>query len=233
MKTAWLVFAICILLIFSMGYANTESQKQTSLTDIGTYEVTFKTIPITPEKEKQTKIVMQILTIPEKEKQIHVDYKIEISNYDGLIHSTPTKHHHSGTATTSFSFPADDTYSIKIIIDGIVFSPIPVETATFFLQIGTSSDVLDTEIPQWIKQVADFWIQGQINDKGFVQVIEYLIQNDIIIVTFEQTMNDDSKLEIPSWIKTNAQFWIDEKITDGEFAIGIQWLINNGMIKIT
>lgn len=93
-------------------------------------------------------------------------------------------------------------------------------------------DPTPAKIPTWIKDVAEFWINDLIDDKGFVQVIEWLVQNNIIEIPYAEHPEAGTSISIPSWIKTSAGFWIDNKITDVEFAIGLEWLINNGIIRV-
>ena len=107
-------------------------------------------------------------------------------------------------------------------------------------QVGTvnrSQDVQQSsdtklKIPEWIKGVAKFWISEQIDDRGFMQVIEYLIKNKIIVVPYAETPENLDMPEIPIWIKMNAEFWINDQISDDEFSIGLEWLINNGIIRV-
>ena len=40
----------------------------------------------------------------------------------------------------------------------------------------------DIRIPTWVKTVAEFWVNGQIDDAGFIQAIEFLVQSGIIAV---------------------------------------------------
>jgi len=58
-----------------------------------------------------------------------------------------------------------------------------------------------TVIRPWVKQVAKFWISDQIDDVGFVQVIEYLVKNDIIMIPYAEAPEGEAVTEIPSWIK--------------------------------
>jgi len=89
-----------------------------------------------------------------------------------------------------------------------------------------------TNIPGWVKQVAEFWVADQIDDVGFVQVIEYLVQQGIIAIPYAEAPEEESPVEIPVWIKTNAEFWINGDVSDDDFALGLEWLINNGIIRV-
>ncbi len=93
-------------------------------------------------------------------------------------------------------------------------------------------DPTPAQIPTWIKNIAKFWIDDLIDDGNFVQVIEWLVQNNIIQITYDEPSEGEAAITIPSWIKTNARFWVENKITDADFVIGIEWLINNGIIRV-
>ena len=88
----------------------------------------------------------------------------------------------------------------------------------------------DSTIPSWIKNNAGWWADGTIDDDSFVQGIEYLIENKILVVS-SQTIGS-SKEQIPSWIKNNAGWWADGTIDDQSFLTGIEWLVSNGIINI-
>ena len=87
-------------------------------------------------------------------------------------------------------------------------------------------------IPEWVKNTTKFWIADKIDDKGFIQIIEYLVKEKIITVYNVNTSEGTTATQIPSWIKNNAKFWTESNISDEQFAIGIEWLIKNGIIKI-
>ena len=47
--------------------------------------------------------------------------------------------------------------------------------------IGKINSNLITNVPEWIKNNAEWWANGSIDDKTFVQGIEYLVKNGIIV----------------------------------------------------
>ncbi len=96
----------------------------------------------------------------------------------------------------------------------------------------TSASASKTFIPDWVKQVAEFWIADQIDDSGFVQVIEYLVQEEIITIPYAEALDAEAATGIPLWIKTSAQFWVNGDVSDDEFATTLEWLINNGIIQV-
>ncbi len=98
--------------------------------------------------------------------------------------------------------------------------------------IATQETGSKTKIPEWIKQIAEFWITDQIDDAGFVKVIEYLVKEGIITIPYAEAPEGESAAEIPSWIKTSAQCWTEGNVSDDEFALSLEWLINNGIIRV-
>ena len=112
------------------------------------------------------------------------------------------------------------------------------QTAQTTITIGTITPQVaepskpKTFIPSWVKDVAEFWISDQIDDSGFVQVIEYLVQQEIITIPYAEAPEGEAATEIPIWIKMNAEFWVNGKTSDDEFATALEWLINNGIIRI-
>jgi len=100
-----------------------------------------------------------------------------------------------------------------------------------------NSSAQDVQIPDWIKNVAGWWASGVISENEFVIGIEYLINNNIILLDFVpcndeiQSQYGDAKY-VPDWIKNNANWWSENLIDDIDFINGLQYLIENKIIKI-
>ena len=88
-----------------------------------------------------------------------------------------------------------------------------------------------TLIPDWIKNVAEFWCQDQIDDASFIEAIQYLIDNEIILVP-AITEGEVAEQEVPQWVKNNACWWSEDSITDLDFATGLQFLVKQGIIRV-
>ena len=86
-------------------------------------------------------------------------------------------------------------------------------------------------IPNWVKNNAGWWADGQIPDSAFVQGIQFLSKEDNIVVPATESETQDGS-NIPEWIKTNAGWWADGQIDDRTFANGIEFLINVGIIVV-
>jgi hypothetical protein len=112
----------------------------------------------------------------------------------------------------------------------------------FFSLIGSgilvpNSSAQDAQIPNWIKNVAGWWADGVISENEFLAGIEYLINNNIILLDFVpcnyeiQSQYGDTK-SVPDWIKNNANWWSENLIGDIDFINGLQYLIEYKIIKI-
>jgi len=89
----------------------------------------------------------------------------------------------------------------------------------------------ETSIPSWVKNVAEFWCHDKIDDGSFVEAIQYLIDNGIIVVPSTQDSFGGSQ-EIPQWVKNNACWWSDGSISDLDFALGLEYLVKQGIIRV-
>jgi len=95
----------------------------------------------------------------------------------------------------------------------------------------------DAQIPNWVKNVAGWWGSGDISENEFVTGIEYLINNNIILLDFVpcndkiQSQYGDTK-SVPDWIKNNASWWSDNLIDDITFINGLQYLVQIGSIQV-
>ena len=87
------------------------------------------------------------------------------------------------------------------------------------------------KIPEWIKTNAKWWHYDEISEQEFLQGIEYLIENDIIVVSIPKSTTNMASF-VPNWIKDTAGWWAEGKVTDQDFVNGIQWLIENGIIRV-
>ena len=199
-------------------------------TSDGTLDVGIYTIPTIPNTEEPTKLKIDFLKSGTERIQQHIDYRVSVTN-DGdyvfgpmsrLLHTSP------GSVTIPVEFSENGLHKVHIEMEGILFQPIPLETATLTINVGQA----ETSIPGWIKNNAGWWADGQIDDSSFVSGIQWLITNGIMsIPPTEQGAGSDDV--IPSWIKNNAGWWADGQIDDGSFVSGLQWLISNGIMKIS
>ena len=87
------------------------------------------------------------------------------------------------------------------------------------------------DVPEWIKNSAGWWSEDKISDIEFIASLQFLIQNNIIMIEHVQMIENNSTV-LPAWIKNNAGWWAMGEITEQEFLSGIYYMIENGIIVI-
>ena len=87
------------------------------------------------------------------------------------------------------------------------------------------------EIPEWVKPIAKWWSQGQIEDSEFIDAIGFLISKKIMEIP-EVDPNAKATTSIPLWIKDRSEWWADGQIPDEDFVSGIHFMIENGIMKV-
>jgi len=141
---------------------------------------------------------------------------LAIDNVDQIV--TP-----SCTPSSGSFFSIGDT---KVICSAFDSAGNSASKKSFLVTVNAPS----TSIPSWIKDVAAFWCENKIDDASFVEGIQYLIDNDIIVIS--GTTTGTGSQEIPSWIKNNACWWSQGLISDSDFAQGLQYLVREGIIRV-
>jgi len=101
-----------------------------------------------------------------------------------------------------------------------------------------NSSAQDAQIPGWVKNVAEWWASGDISENEFLTGIEYLINNNIILLhsipcneKIESQTTSSAEM-VPDWIKNNASWWSDNLIDDIDFINGLEYLIKHKIVKI-
>ena len=102
-------------------------------------------------------------------------------------------------------------------------------SVVFVLFAGTFASA--ETIPSWVKNNAQYWADDSIDDVIFINALEFLISEQIIVIP-EIEVADNPSGQIPPWVKNNAQYWAQDAITDLDFINGIQYLITGGIIVI-
>ena len=150
-------------------------------TSDGTLDVGIYTIPEVPNTEEPTKLKIDFLKSGTERIQQHIDYRVSVTK-DGdyvfgpmsrLLHTSP------GSITIPVEFSENGSHIVYIEMEGILFQPIPLETATLTINVGQAA----TSIPSWIKNNAGWWADGQIDDGSFVSGLQWLISNGIMKIS--------------------------------------------------
>jgi len=89
------------------------------------------------------------------------------------------------------------------------------------------------KVPPWIKFTSGVWVDGNSSDNEFINAIQFLIADKIIVLPPTAQGSDMASNEIPSWIKFTTGVWVDGNSSDSEFVSALQFLIKEGIMKIS
>ena len=147
----------------------------------GTLDVGIYTIPAIPNTEEPTKIHIHFLKPNTERIQQHIDYRVSVTKDGDYVFGPMTRllHTSPGTITIPVEFSENGLHKVHIEIEGILFQPIPLETATLTINVSQAA----TSIPGWIKNNAGWWADGQIDDISFVSGLQWLISNGIMKIS--------------------------------------------------
>ena len=90
----------------------------------------------------------------------------------------------------------------------------------------------EPKIPDWIRNNARWWSNGQISDQTFLSGIQYLIDQGIMIVPKTEVTIEVALPSLPSWVKDTAGWWANGQVTDDDFLNGIKYLVEHGIIRL-
>ena len=163
---------------------------------------------------------------------IATNYEFSMTQEDNIIFeqkgvSTDSKEENN---VVEFLIPEDITGIVNLNFKNLDNNNLAKTTIPIVINRVTNHDS-EILIPNWIRNNAGWWAAEQIDDKTFIQGIEYLIKNDVILIPQTQKEVSDSQ-EIPSWIRNNAGWWAAEQIDDKTFIQGLEFLIQQGIINV-
>jgi len=86
-----------------------------------------------------------------------------------------------------------------------------------------------TQIPFWVKDTAQKWHDGIVDNTGFSKDIQYLISSGLVKVSSQITPT--STFDVPSWQKKVAEWWSQGLVSDYDYVNSIQYLLDKKIIK--
>ena len=235
--------------LFSIETSAMPEYEQTALISDKSLGVGFYTVPETPNINGVTDLEINFLKSDMQTIQEHVDYQVHVSKDGNDVFGPISLTHTSrGSVTIPVQFTENGLHKIDVTVGGFLFKPIPSEVVSFTINMGyVNIQPEETSIPGWIRNNAGWWASDQIPDSAFLEGIQYLIKEGIIVIppteTSESSVDPDAipdagqrakafDQQIPSWIKNNAGWWADGQIDDNAFVSGIQYLVKVGIIKV-
>ena len=127
---------LLVLLLIPLFTIPAFAESQTLPTDQGTLniKISYDDIKI----DQLTKLGIEFINPMTQKTQVHIDYRIIISESGKTLFETPNLIHTSEGIINGFKyeFPQDGLYNIQIDAEGILFTPIPKESAIFDILVG-------------------------------------------------------------------------------------------------
>ena len=130
---------LLVLLLIPLFTIPAFAESQVLSTDKGTLDVKLSYEDI--KTGELTRLPIEFINPTTQKTQVHIDYKIMITESDKIVFQTPSLIHTSEGIINGFKFefPQDGTYNMKIDVEGILFTPITPETVSFDIVVGEVS----------------------------------------------------------------------------------------------
>jgi hypothetical protein len=201
-----------------------------TVTDNGQFRILAFWEPENLKSNLNAKILFDVTDIFLKNKLVAVNYEFSVTQNERIIFkengfSTDFKDEHN---VTEFMIPNNVTGIVNFNFKNLDGNKLA--KATFPIVIDRIFDK-EISIPEWIRNNTLWGSQEQIDDDSFIQGIEYLIKNKIILIPQTQQETSTSE-EIPSWIRNNAEWWSDGQIDDKTFVHGLEFMIKSGILRV-
>ncbi len=211
---------------------NSDGIQLSSVTENGQFKILISWKPQNLQSNSKATIYFDITDIFLKNRPVAVNYDFSITQNDKIIFkqsgfSSDSKEKHN---TAEFTIPYDVTGIVYLNFQNLGDNNLAKTSIPIIINKITNEN--DVSIPEWIRNNAKWWSDGQIDDETFVQGIQYLIKEEIMKIPQTTQGTASTSNQIPSWIKNNAGWWADGSIDDSSFVQGIQYLIENRIIRI-
>ena len=202
----------------------------TTMTENAQFKLNLSWEPQNIKSGSKTTFYFQVLDTFLIDRQVSVSYDLSIFHGGKKIAQTSGVSTELGLHAVEFDIPDDITGVMTLQFENLNGSDLADATLPVVVNKDNTDEI---EIPAWIKNNAGWWATDQIDDSAFLQGIQYLIQEGIMIIPPIEATEASESQEVPSWIKNNAGWWAEGQINDETFVSGIQYLIKVGVIKVS
>jgi len=200
------------------------------MTENAQFRINLSWEPQSIKSGSTTTFYFQILDAFLLDRPLSVSYDLSIFHDGEKIAQASGISNDIGLNLVKFDVPDDVTGVMTLQFENLNGS----DLADAVLPVVVDRVSIDeTSIPAWIKNNAGWWASDQIPDSAFLQGIQFLIKEGIIVIPPTETSESSGSQEVPGWIKNNAGWWADGVIDDNTFVSGIQYLVKVGIIKVS
>ena len=202
-----------------------------SVTDNGQFRILVYWEPEILESNSEAKIIFDITDVFLKNKPVSTNYEFSITQNEQLIFrqngiSTDSKTEHN---IVDFVIPDNLSGIVSLNFNNLDGNEFATTSIPIMIHQNTIDDSL--LIPDWIYDDALLWSEGKIIDDKFIDIINYLIKNEIITILESQSDIIEVK-KTPSWIRTTTSWWLDGQIDDKTFVESLEFLVKKSIIPI-
>ena len=202
-----------------------------SVTENGQFRILASWEPENLKSNSNAKILFDVTDIFLKNKPVATNYEFSVTQNERIIFeqsgmSTDSKDEHN---IAEFIIPEDVSGIVNLNFKNLDNNNLAKTLIPIVInRISTNEEI---SIPDWIRNNALWWSEEQIDDNTFIQGIEYMIKNKIILIPQipQETLASE---EIPSWIRNNAAWWADGQIDDKTFVQGLEFMIKTGILHV-
>ena len=127
--------------------------------------------------------------------------------------------------TNSEQWKENNMFQVKLVY------ALPSKVAQASFEFSENTNINNESIPDWIKNVGDYWCNDEIDNSEFVNAIQFLIEKNIISID-ESNSAQGNFQQVPDWVKSNTCWWSENQISDLDFLSGIEFLVNKGTIRV-
>ncbi|MFQ5476681.1 MAG: peptidase [Nitrosopumilus sp.] len=202
-----------------------------SVTENGQFRILVSWEPENLKSNSNAKIIFDVTDTFLKNRPVATNYELSVTQNDRIIFeqsgvSSDSKDKHN---SVEFMIPQDITGIVHLNFNNLDNNNLAKTTIPIVINSVTNQNKIS--IPDWIRNNALWWSEEEIDDETFVNGLEYLIKNKIIVIPQTQQEISESQ-DIPSWIRNNAGWWANGEIDDETFVDGLEFLIQNGIIRV-
>jgi len=216
----------------------------TTMTENAQFKINLSWEPQSIKSGSTTTFYYKILDVFYVDRQVSVSHDLSIFHDGEEIGQASIVSADMGFSVIEFDVPDYVSGVMTLQFENLNGSDL---ADAIFPVVVNRINIDETSIPVWIKNNAGWWATDQIDDSSFLQGIQYLIQEGIMIIPTTETSesSDDSDAipdagqraqefdqHVPAWIKNNAGWWATDQIDDSAFLQGIQYLVQKGIIVV-
>jgi len=206
----------------------TDGAPFSAVTNNGQFRILTSWEPYSLKSGSNAKISFEITDVFLRDKPVSASYEMAVLYDDQILHSQKGLSTETEPVVAEFAIPPNTSGVGFIQFYNLDDNPLAKTAIPIIFDRQKSNEI---SIPEWVRNNAAWWSDGQIDDTAFVQAIEYLIKQEIIVIPVTESSSESSE-QIPKWVRNNAAWWSDGQIDDSTFVQGLQFLIQKGIIRV-